>query len=442
MMDEAVVKIEKMAFGGAGFGHLDGKAIFVPFTAPADEVRVKIRVAKRSYVEGEVVEIVEPSPQRISPVCPVFGRCGGCNWQHISYSDQLISKEDIFAEFLWRSGRVSRERVLPIVPAPAPYGYRSRVQLKVRCVAGKLQMGFYRPGSHIVVDIPDECAIAHPEINRIIGQLRRVIAPFHEADKIPQIDVAVDDEDNAELVIHYVGVSKKEIREYLVQSYDALAVDRLFLQTGRKNTLEKVCGGKELILTYLIPNHSSAENSVARLAFNSGGFSQVNFRQNFAVIEMVCKWAGLTGKEKVLDLYCGNGNFSIPLARNAFKVVGVEEFEPSIAIARNNCTANNVKNALFECAGADAAISRMAAAGERYDVVLLDPPRSGAAEVVKTIPLLKPASIIYVSCDPSTLARDIGILHKLNYEVAKSCPVDMFPQTYHIESVTLLKPGG
>lgn len=210
-MAETVVKIEKMAFGGAGFGHLEGKACFVPFTAPGDIARIKILKETRSYLEGELVELLHPSDRRVIPPCHVFGRCGGCNWQHLAYSDQLSAKEDIFAEILWRSGRVERDRIEPIAPAPDPYGYRSRIQLKVRCIDGEPQIGFYRSGSHFVVDIPKKCAIVHPRINRLINGLRQMVALFPEPEKIPQMDVAVGSDGRTELIIHYIGNRRKEI---------------------------------------------------------------------------------------------------------------------------------------------------------------------------------------------------------------------------------------
>jgi 23S rRNA (uracil1939-C5)-methyltransferase len=239
-MNNVVVKIEKMAFGGAGFGHVDGKACFVPFTAPGDIARVRIRKEKRSFLEGEILQLLESSERRVTPLCPIFGTCGGCNWQHLSYSAQLDAKDEIFAELLWRSGRVSRERISPIVPAPEPFGYRSRIQLKVRCVAGEPQLGFYRAGSHFVINIPEKCAIVHPAINRLIAGLRRVIRLFSEMEKIPQIDVAIGSDGRAELVIHYIGNTNLEIIRHFQQHQQALRGAEIFLQTGRKTTLEKI----------------------------------------------------------------------------------------------------------------------------------------------------------------------------------------------------------
>ncbi|HEX2767868.1 MAG TPA: class I SAM-dependent RNA methyltransferase [Geobacteraceae bacterium] len=438
-MSEAVLKIEKMAFGGAGFGHLNGKACFVPFTAPGDSVRIRITKEKRSYLEGEMVELLEPSERRITPPCPVFGTCGGCNWQYLSYTDQLAEKEEIFAELLWRSGRVERDRIEAIAPAPEPFGYRSRIQLKVRCSGNEPQIGFYRAVSHSVVNIPEKCAVAHPLLNRLISSLRSVLAAFPETEKMPQIDAAVGDDGRTELVIHYIGNAAEEINRHFGKSRHSLGADAIFLQTGRKKTLQKIAGGDSPALSYMVPSPSSTDPAGYRLEFSNGGFSQVNYQQNLTLIGIVISWAGLTGRERVLDIYCGNGNFSLPLAENAAHVLGVEDYRPSITCARRNCAAYDVKNISFQCKDAVSAIKRLVSADDKFDLVFLDPPRTGAAEVVRMIPALQPRAIIYVSCDPATLARDIGTLKKSGYEVIKSRPVDMFPQTYHIESVTLLE---
>lgn len=438
-MREAAVNIEKLAFGGSGFGRIEGKACFVPFTAPGDMAKIRVRSEKRSYLEGELLELLEPSSLRVPPPCPVFGTCGGCNWQHLSYSGQLAAKQEIFSELLWRSGRVESDRILPIIPASEPYGYRTRVQLKLRSNAGEPHLGFYRGGSHFVVDIPHICAIAHPAVNRIIGELRTLMAQFPEPDKIPQIDAAMGDDRKVIVIIHYIGVRRLEIVQFLQQNLITLSsADGIFLQSGRKATLTKVAGIERL--AYGVPEDVLSGVPETRLFFSRGGFSQVNYRQNVALIDTVCSWAGLTGRERVLDLYCGNGNFSIPLARNAATTVGLEEYEPSIRDAVGNCETNGVKNAVFLCSEAAAGVKKLADAGEKFDVVLLDPPRTGAAEVVGHIHAFGPRTILYVSCDPATLGRDIGILKKSGYEVVKSRPVDMFPQTYHIESVTMLEP--
>jgi 23S rRNA (uracil1939-C5)-methyltransferase len=437
-MSECEITIEKMAYGGAGLGHVAGKVCFVPFTAPGDRARIRVSTEKRSYLEGEMIELLTSSPFRVPPPCPVFTTCGGCNWQHLSYPAQLAAKQEIFADLLWRAGRVERQRVLPIVSAPATYGYRSRVQFKVCFFTGVLQLGFYRAGSHNVVDIPEQCAIAQPVINLLFPELRDVLTHAPEPDKIPQIDVTAGDTDSAVLIFHYTGARHRELAEYLGEQKDLPAAG-LYIQIGRKSSLQRISGVEAL--RYHVSGNLLPEGAKTNLTFAPGGFSQVNYQQNSALINTVCAWAELTGTEKILDLYCGNGNFSIPLARSAASVTGIEEYAPSIRDARQNCALNGISNASYRCADAVAGLLRLKEAGERYDIIILDPPRAGAPELVRHLPSLMPAKIIYISCDPATLARDVGILRKSGYEVIKSQPVDMFPQTYHIESVTLFEPA-
>jgi 23S rRNA (uracil1939-C5)-methyltransferase len=436
-MSEVVVDIEKLAFGGAGIGRVDGKACFVPYTAPGDRVRARVVREKRSYLEAELREVLEPGPDRVPPPCPVFGTCGGCDWQHVAYERQLLEKQRIFADTLWRIARVEAERVLPIAAAPEPYGYRSRLQLKLRYVSGELHIGFYRAGSHFVVNIPDRCAVAHPAINGLIACLRSCLVSAPEPDRIPQIDLAVGDDGGATMIFHYIGDRHREMHGFLERTRHAWPVETgIFLQSGRKSSIVRV-GGRER-LDYRL----SSGNRDLKLSFSAGGFSQVNYAQNRRLVGIVLDWLELSGQERILDLYCGNGNFSLPLASSAASVVGLEIFAASIADAVANARANGVTNVSLSCLDAADEIKRLATAGEKFDIVLLDPPRAGAADLVGFLPALEPSYIIYVSCDPPTLARDLATLKKSGYGVVKSCPVDMFPHTYHTESVTLVRPEG
>lgn len=431
-MKEAAIEIEKLAFGGAGFGRVDGKACFVPYTAPGDRALIRITREKRSYMEGELSELQHPSPDRVQPPCPIFGRCGGCDWQHISYESQLSSKQEIFAETLHRIGRVEREAILPIIPSPEPYAYRSRVQFKLRWAQGRAHIGFYRSGTHFVENIPDRCAIAHPAINSVLADLRAMMDRFPEPDKAPQADVAVGADGATTAIIHYIGGNTQAIHAFLAEELPSVA--GLFLQCGKKS-MERVRGSGSL--TYAAPS-PIAHNRPLSLSFSAGGFSQVNYRQNSALVEEVCKWSGLTGKESVLELFCGNGNFSIPLSALACEVIALEASAASVEDAVRNAAANNSRNIRFEAVDAVEGARRLAAKGRKFDLALLDPPRTGALDLVKILPTLDPQKIIYISCDPATLARDLEFLQKSGYVVLKSRPVDMFPQTYHMESVTLL----
>jgi len=437
-MREELVTIDTLTFGGAGLGRVDGKVCFVPFTAVGDRVRVRIVTEKKSYLEGMVLECLVPSPQRIAPPCPVFGECGGCSWQHLPYDLQRTTKDDIFAEILTRATRIERDKILPILPAPEPYNYRSRVQFKVSCEGGNLSLGFYRKGTHEVIDIPCGCAIANEQVNRIFQQLRMSMPAFPEPDKVPQIDVVTGGAGDATVLFHYVGDRLDEVFEWLREETPGrLSVSGVFLQRGRKAAIRKVWGDERL--SYTFSREQDPEFPETSFSFRCGGFSQVNYRQNSVLIETALRWAGLKGTERVLDLFCGNGNFSLPLARYCAEVVGYEDFARSLDDAIENARRNDQANISFFRRDSTRGVRELAQRGECFDVILLDPPRTGALDTIKLLPQLKPEKILYVSCDPPTLARDLASLQKNGYGIVSSCAVDMFPQTYHIESITILQ---
>jgi 23S rRNA (uracil1939-C5)-methyltransferase len=247
--------------------------------------------------------------------------------------------------------------------------------------------------------------------------------------------VSTGDDGQAIVIVHYIGQSPDVVAEYLVANRALIpSASGICLQHGRKNSLIAVCGVERLY--YSVPGGADTD---LRLAFSRGGFSQVNFRQNRHLISLVNEMAGLSGTERVLDLYCGNGNFSLPLALRAGEVIGIEGYAPSIEDAQRNAEENSIHNARFYCADAAEEVQQLSSAGELFDIIVLDPPRTGAAQLVRHLPSLGARRIIYVSCDPVTLARDIAIIAKFDYRVVHSVPVDMFPHTYHIESVTLLE---
>lgn len=437
-MVEAEVTIERMCYGGAGFGRLQGKACFVPFTAPGDRARFRVVKEKRSFLEGELLGLSSPSQLRVAPSCPIFGRCGGCDWQHLPYAEQLGQKGEIFGDTLRRIGRVGSEALLPVAASELEYGYRSRIQLKLARKGSSSMLGFFRAGSHEVVDAACGCAIADPLLNRIADEFRALVPKVPEMDAVTQIDLAIGDDGESIAVLHVEPRAAQALNRALSTAAAAAlpSLTGLFVRGGAKSRIEKVYGVESL--SYDIPAGFLPDGPELRLRFGRGGFSQVNYRQNLQLIANVFKMAALTGTERVLDLYCGNGNISLPLAGYAAQLHGVEGYAPSIDDARANALANGVANVSFEVSDVTAAVRRLAARGERFDLVILDPPRSGA-EAAGEIARLAPAAIVYVSCDPPTLSRDLALLGESGYRVVCSQPVDMFPQTYHLESVTLLK---
>jgi len=434
-MDEVSATIDKLAFGGNGVCRINGKVCFVPLSCPGDEVRLAITSEKRSYSLARITDIVVPSPHRVSPPCPVFGTCGGCSWQHIDYVQQILTKQQILAESLWRGARVPPECVRTTLSSPEQYGYRSRVQFKLHVTGGRLQIGFFRSNSHVVEDIGPGCAIAMPVINRVLSVLRSVLPSCPELSSIPRISVDCAGQ-SVIAVVSWTGRDTGSVASFFQDRQAELApLTGVYLNAGG-NSLQKLFGDDQL--SYDLPV-SSNETEPCHLSYQPGGFSQVNRAQNRAMLKVIRQMAAFKGFEQVLDLYCGNGNFSLPLAAEVAAVTGIEEYPASIVSAQENQLLNGITNAEFICADAAAGLKQLASQGRRFDTVILDPPRAGAADVVTDLCRMHPEKIIYVSCDPSTLSRDCGILAGTGYSVRESVPIDMFPQTYHLESVTLLQ---
>jgi len=429
-----VIEIEKLAFGGSGFGHIDGKACFVPMTAPGDIAEVNITKDKKSFSVGELFLLEHSSEKRVIPSCKVFGLCGGCNWQHIDYAEQCREKEQILREILWRSARIGEDKIKPIVPSDNPFYYRNRVQLKVNLTDGKLSLGFYKSGSHYVIDIQEGCCIAREEINLAIPEIRTLILNSPEPDKIPQVDIAVSFNGDVTALFHYIGQQADLMESYLLNQEKLLSnIKSLYIQTGRKETLRKICGND--YLNYQL----NLNDRVFQFDYTVDSFSQVNFKQNQEMVRLVYNLCLSLKPKKVLDLYCGNGNFSIPLANIADEIRGIESFDKSIMLAKRNADKDGISNAVYLCEDAVKGIKTLVKTEGEFDLVILDPPRTGASELIKHINLVKPEKIIYISCDPPTLGRDLSMLIKSGFAVSYIQPFDMFPHTYHIETVTLLE---
>lgn len=419
--------IDSLTFGGSGIGRHDGKAIFVPLTAPGDRIRCRIVRDKGRWAEAELVEILQPATERITPPCPVFGACGGCQWQFLPYQEQAAWKERIYSDLLQRQAGIPADAIHPLVSAPAPYGYRSRAQLKCCNSDQGFTLGFFRKGSHVVQGI-DSCPLLPGAINTLIPLLRSAIDHSAVAPLIPQIDVGFDDRGQVRLVVHHLANASSDIADLL----RPLALQQnfaLFVQGDRKGGLLQIFGEEDLVI--------SCDHPPLSLAYKAGGFSQINLEQNRALVNAVLGAAQLEGDERVLDLFCGMGNFSLPLARRCREVVGVEDYAPSIAQAKMNAAKNGLSNIRFH---ARPACGALRAYGQEsfFDLVVLDPPRQGAKELCPEIIALAPPRIVYISCDPATQTRDLKTLLQNGYHCVSAQPFDFFPQTHHIESLVIL----
>jgi 23S rRNA (uracil1939-C5)-methyltransferase len=430
-----VAIIDKLAFGGNGVCRIDGKVCFVPFSCPGDEVSLRITAQKKSYCTASISDIITPSPSRNVPECSIFGSCGGCSWQHISYPAQLEQKRNILAETLWRGARVPAELVDGVVPASVPYGYRNRLQFKVAALNGTLHIGFYRQGSHQVVDAADGCPIAAPAINLVLNCCRSVLQTYPDALSVSQLSVDAGD-NGVVVIIHQSGKVSSRSRAYLIDRFEDFGpCTGLYIKADGQSHGEILCGSSDI--SYRM-NRSGPDQSPVLLTYPPGGFAQVHQLQNKAMLSVIRRLGDFRTTEQLLDLYCGNGNFSLPLAADVASVNGVEGNADSIRAAEYNRELNNVANARFFCDDVTLYVRRLVDQGRRFDTVLLDPPRTGAGDAISGIAGLQPDKIIYVSCDPSTLARDCGLMTDCGYSAVSTVPIDMFPQTFHIESVTLL----
>jgi len=330
---------------------MDGKKVFVEFAAPGDTLEIEIVRDHGSFAEARIMRVIEPAPCRVMPACPVFGRCGGCQWQHLSYATQLEWKSRILAETLARIGGIPESHVLPALPSPTQWNYRNRIQLHVD---SKGRVGFYRPKSKEVVEF-ERCYIADEHLNEMLAAHR---AEFATRDR---------------------GVSLK------------------------------VSDGPH--------------------------FSQVNTAQNEAVQKILIEWVSEVPHARVVELYAGSGNFTFPMAQVATQIFATEIDGRAIAAAKERATREGVTNIEFICAPAERILKKFKGP---CDLVFLDPPRKGAAEAIEAITALGPKAIIYMSCDPATMARDVRTLATSGWSLVKSLPIDMFPQTFHIESLNLL----
>ncbi len=421
------LEITALTHGGRGLGRHEGKAVFVPLTVPGDIVSCHIVKAKKHYAEAELVEVDKASSVRRSPPCPYFGCCGGCQWQHLFYTEQTHWKETLFRDQLVRQGIASDDVVAPIVTAPDEWHYRNRAQFKCHMTDTGLVMGFYRHGSHFVVDV-DQCLLLRPEIQKVYNLLRQELPHCPSPGAVPQVDVAVGDDKQVRVLLHVLPHARHLLLPWLEDVAGKHALNAC-LQSGRKETVTVVHGEPELKIVIDHPE--------LFLRYGPGGFAQVNTAQNRQMVDTVLSLLDLKGHEKVLDLFCGMGNFSLPLSRRAAQVAGVEDYAPSIESARNNAHSNGIDNAAFHVGDAAEFVSRFQP-GE-VDIVILDPPRTGSYDTVKNLLVLQPPQILYVSCDPATLARDLKQLVFNGYEVVSAQAFDLFPQTWHIESMTLLQ---
>jgi 23S rRNA (uracil1939-C5)-methyltransferase len=426
------VTIESLTHDGRGVAHVDGKVVFIDEALPGEQVEFIYTDIRRDYAEGKVVNLLSHSNDRVEALCPHYSVCGGCSFQHVESSAQIRIKQNLLAEQFKRIGKVDIPEFWPPMTGPH-WGYRRKARMGVKYVAKKNRMlvGFREKRHQYLAEI-DSCAVMHPLVGTKLIALGEMIVGLTIRDKIPQIEVAIGDTQCvlAVRVMEPPTASDQEKMRIFGREHNMT----LCLQAKGPDTITPLTGEPEMIPTYALPDQG------IEFKFRPAMFTQVNYDINRQMINRVLETMALQKTDVVLDLFCGLGNFTLPMAKFAGRVVGVEGDQPLVNHARENARLNGIENVEFYAADLSKDIADEPWAQQKFNKILLDPSRAGASEVLVHLKKWQPQQIVYVSCNPSTLARDAGILvNELGYRLIKAGVMDMFPQTAHVESMALFE---
>jgi len=424
--------IESLSHEGRGIASIHGKTTFIHGALPGEEVLFKYTNRRARFDEGYSVEVIKASPDRHVPECPHFGVCGGCSLQHMDSVRQLEHKQEVLIQQLEHIGSVKPETLFEPLTGDT-WGYRRKARLGVKYVArkGKVLVGFREIYSRFVADI-DTCKVLHPSVGENLNALKDLIGGLSIYQKVPQIEVAVSD-DLTVLVVRHLQELTNDDRDKLLRFEKAHNVI-FFLQAKGPDSVTKLNEEPFPGLKYHIPDHD------IEIVFQATDFTQVNMDINQKMINRVIDLLALTKDDQVLDLFCGLGNFTLPMARYCGQVTGVEGEAGLIERAKFNAMHNTIKNADFVVANLMNESLEAAFLRRQYSKILLDPPRSGAREIIEKLDVSNTETLVYVSCNPATLARDAGILvHDKNMRLLKAGVMDMFPHTSHVESIALFQ---
>jgi 23S rRNA (uracil1939-C5)-methyltransferase len=441
------IDITKIVNGGYGFARLaTGQVTLVRYVLPDETVIINTEEAKKNHLFGKVQQILKENPGRITPPCKYYGQCGGCDLQHCNYDSQLIIKRGIVEDLLHRQSQKavakSSNFLANPIPSPSTFGYRQRIRLQV---GDRGIVGFHRFRSHEIIPI-DRCLLAGDSINSTLTALQ----DHEDGQKLCELSTEVELQLNPETgktvcIFHFI----RKVRPADAESakrfcHDIKAIERIFFIgtdfpiTGPYVESRTQDGTK---MDNLFAVHYPTITKVNRpvdLSWEAGGFCQVNLDQNKNLIETVLEFCQIEKTETVLDLYCGMGNFSIPFAMEAKEVFGIESQGSAIRSAKNNAANAGLTNTRFLKSSVHGACIELAEEGAQFDCVLIDPPRQGAPGLAHQLAAITTKRLVYISCDPATLCRDLADLTEVGFTICKIQPIDMFPQTHHIETIVLL----
>jgi 23S rRNA (uracil1939-C5)-methyltransferase len=421
--------IDDLSHDGRGVAHVDGKTVFVADALPGERVRAKLVRRHRHFDEARAEEILVASPDRIEPRCPHFGACGGCVLQHLAPAAQIAVKQNVLAQNFARIGHVAPARWLEPLTSKV-WGYRRRARLSVKHVPkkGKTLVGFRERDPRFVADLA-HCDVLDPALGEHLDALGALLNGMEGAASIPQIEFSAGDAVRALVFRHLAPLSEGDRNK--LAAFGRAQGFAILLQSGGTDSVHPL-DDRPVDLHYTLPDFD------LKLAFTPLDFVQVNARINHKMIEHALELLRPGPKDRVLDLFCGLGNFSLPIARSAGHVCGVEGEAGLVALARANAQANAIGNVEFHVGDLAGEVRGSAWARAEWNLMLLDPPRSGADELLKQLPGKSVQRVVYVSCHPASLARDAGTLvREHGFRLEAAGVMDMFPHTAHVESIAL-----
>ena len=428
---EFEAEIDAMAHDGRGVARVEGKATFLHGALPGERVNFRYLNRRRSHDEGQVVEVLNPAADRVEPRCAQYGVCGGCGLQHMDPRTQIQAKQQLLLDNLRQIGKVEPEQILPPLLGDSPWGYRRKARLGVKDVArkGRVLVGFRERGSSFVADIA-RCHILHPRVGDLLPALSDLIGRLSISRRLPQIEMAMDDA-RCVLILRILEPLSAEDKR-LLQDFQTKHDVVFYLQPGGPETVTPLADSVDL--RYALPDYDLT------LGFLPGDFTQVNTDINRKMVKHAMTLLDPGESDRVLDLFCGIGNFTLPIARLGAHAVGVEGDAGLVERARNNASRTGLDNTDFFTADLYAELVAEPWIRETYDKALIDPPRSGALTVLPLLARLGVRCLVYVSCYPGTLARDAGELTtKQGYRLLSAGVMDMFPHTAHVESIALFE---
>ena len=429
--EPVVAHLESLAHDGRGVAHLEGKAAFIDGALPGETVAFRYTARHRKHDEGRVSSVLVPSPERVEPRCLHAAICGGCSLQHLAPRAQIEAKQQVLIDNLERIGGVRPDTLLePLSGAVWGYRYKARLGVKHVVKKGRVLVGFREKGSSYLADLSG-CEILHPSVGARLTGLQELISQLSISARIPQIEVAIGD--HAAALVFRVLDSPTDNDVERLRQFARDCNLHLYLQPKGPDSLSLLWPASSE-LSYRLPAYG------LELGFLPTDFTQINPDINRKMVDQALRLLAPGPNESVLDLFCGLGNFTLPLARRAAQVTGVEGDAGLVARARQNARRNGIGNVAFHAANLVGLTGQESWLHRGYDKALLDPPRSGAAALLPQLRRLAPGSLVYVSCHPGSLARDAGLLvREAGYHLAAAGVMDMFPHTAHVESIALFE---